>query len=147
MNLKQIRKATTLLALVLGCYTINAQNVSRYIETYKGTRGLTVDVTRYGEYEKNQALVRFSGFDHPWSDHIFLCTTTFTSTGMKVSYNTLIDGKEYELMITNGGDGTVWLKGGWAFDIKYEGTFADQMQGRNELVNSYNNSTSKTNPR
>ncbi len=148
MKAIQIKKKAILLAIALmSCYMINAQDVSRYIESFKGNRGLIVSITRYGDYEKKQALVRVSGFDHPWSGLIFLCDVTTSPTEMKETYTTKIDGKDYELMRITKDHGTVWLKGNYSSDITYESTFTDEMRGRNSLVNDYNNSPSKANPR
>ncbi len=121
--------------------------ISKYIEVYRGTRGLYVQVTRFGKYEDNQALVRVTGFDHPWSEHIFLCKTTVNGSELKVSYSTSIDGKDYELMRTSREHGQIWLKGNFQFDMVYQDTIVSDMIGRNDLLNDYNNSASKTNPR
>lgn len=121
--------------------------ISRYIEVYTGTRGLRVLVTRYGNYEDNQYLLKITNFDHPWGEHIFLCNATVNGNDMKVSYSVAIDGNDYELMRIHRNTGNLWLKGGFTFDIAYHETYTNSFIGRNDLVNEYNNASSKTNPR
>jgi|GEM_PF-2702816 hypothetical protein len=121
--------------------------VSKYTEVYKGTRGIYVQVTRYGNFGQNQALVRVSNFDHPWSEHIFLCDTVFNGNDMNVSYTTQIDGSDYVLMRTTKEWGAIWLQGNYAFEITYQETVVDHMEGRNDIVNAYHNSHLTGNPR
>lgn len=122
-------------------------DISKYTEVYKGTRGIYVHVTRYGAFEQNQALVRVSNFDHPWSEHIFLCDTAINFNDMSVTYTTQIDGSDYVLMRTTKEWGSVWLLGGYAFDINYLETFVEHMEGRNDILNDYNRSHLTGNPR
>jgi hypothetical protein len=122
-------------------------DISKYTEVYKGTRGIYVHVTRYGAFEQNQALVRVSNFDHPWSEHIFLCDTAINFNDMSVTYTTQIDGNDYVLMRTTKEWGSVWLLGGYAFDINYLETFVEHMEGRNDILNDYNRSHLTGNPR
>ena len=122
-------------------------DISKYTEVYKGTRGIYVHVTRYGTFEQNQALVRVSNFDHPWSEHIFLGDTSFNANDMTVTYTTQIEGTDYVLMRTTKEWGAIWLLGGYAFDINYLETFVEHMEGRNDILNDYNNSHLTGNPR
>lgn len=122
-------------------------DISKYTEVYKGTRGIYVHVTRYGSFDQNQALVRVSNFDHPWTEHIFLCDTSFNANDMSVTYTTQIDGSDYVLMRTTKEWGAVWLLGGYAFDINYVETFVEHMEGRNDILNDYNKSHLTGNPR
>lgn len=122
-------------------------DISKYTEVYKGTRGIYVHVTRYGAFDQNQSLVRVSNFDHPWSEHIFLCSTSFNFNDMTVTYTTQIDGNDYILMRTTKEWGAIWLLGGYAFDINYIETFVEHMEGRNDILNDYNNSHLTGNPR
>lgn len=122
-------------------------DISKYTEVYKGTRGIYVHVTRYGAFEQNQALIRVSNFDHPWTEHIFLCDTSFNANDMSVTYTTKIDESDYVLMRTTKEWGAIWLLGGYAFDINYVETFVEHMEGRNDILNDYNNSHLTGNPR
>lgn len=122
-------------------------DISKYTEVYKGTRGIYVHITRYGTFEQNQALVRVSNFDHPWSEHIFLCDTAINFNDMSVSYTTQIDGNDYVLMRTTKEWGSMWLLGGYAFDINYIETFVEHMEDRNDILNDYNKSHLTGNPR
>lgn len=45
-------------------------------------------------------------------------------------------------MRIEGGGGAIWLKGKWTFDIGYEATVTDDVDGKNSLVNEYKNSQS-----
>lgn len=91
-------------------------DISKYTEVYKGTRGLYVHVTRFGEFDQKQSLVKISNFDHPWSEHIFLCDTDFNGDEMSVTYTTKIDGADYVLMRTTKEWGGVWLLGNVSFE-------------------------------
>lgn len=122
-------------------------DISKYTEVYKGTRGLYVHVTRYGDFDQNQSLVKISNFDHPWTEHIFLCDTVFNGNEMTVTYTTKIDGADYVLMRTTKEWGGVWLLGNVSFEIQYQNTFVEHMEGRNEILNDYDNSHLRGNPR
>jgi hypothetical protein len=148
MKLSTLKKKILLSGIVLlSISALMAQNVSPFIETFVGTRGLTVQITRYGNFDKKQSLVRIYGFDHPWNGLIFLCNVESNIAQMQETYTTQIDGKDYMLMRITKETGNVWLKGSYQFDIKYSGNITSEMVGKNDLVNDYNNSESKTNPR
>ena len=122
-------------------------DISKFTEVYYGTRGIYVHVTRYGDFEQKQALVRVSNFDHPWSEHIFLCDTIFNGQDISVTYTTQIDDSDYVLLRTTKEWGAIWLLGNYAFDIQYQQTFVEHMEGRNDILNDYNNSHLRGNPR
>ena len=76
-----------------------------------------------------------------------LCDTDFNGVEMSVTYTTKIDGADYVLMRTTKEWGGVWLLGNVSFDIQYVDTFVEHMEGRNEILNDYNNSHLRGNPR
>lgn len=84
-------------------------DVSKYVECYKGTRGVTVHVTRVGLKSNNEYLVRVTNIDHEWDGRIFKCKVTNNSN--KFEYSTTVDDKSITLFTRQKEKGWLYLKG------------------------------------
>lgn len=132
--MKHTKKITLALLLAISSIVFSQQTqVSKYAETYVGDRGFTVHLVRYGDYSNFQALVKFSGYDHPWDGKVFLCKKSIN--GDKYTYTTKMGDTEYVVLTITGNGGMAFPNKDRNFELKYTGsTFIT-----NDLLNEYNN--------
>ncbi len=85
----------------------NRPEVGSICKVYSGSEGLMITTTRLGDEATNEALVKFSGIDHPWNNKIFKAKLTKTksnslSNNVNMSYEIEWKGKKYRVLAGDG---------------------------------------------
>lgn len=99
-----------IILVITGLHT-NAQKSSRpivgsFCKVYSGMEGLKITTCRLGEESKNEALIKFSGVDHPWNNKIFKASLIKTksnsvSNNFNIEYKIDWKGKQYLVLSSN----------------------------------------------
>lgn len=93
---------------IISIYTM-AQNktdrpeVGNVCKVYSGTEGLRITTCRVGAEDKNEALLGFSGVDHPWNGKIFKAKlkkfkNNSNSNNFNIDYTIEWKGKQYTVL-------------------------------------------------
>lgn len=101
---------------VISMYTM-AQNkttrpeVGNVCKVYSGTEGLRITTCRLGAEDKNEALLGFSGVDHPWNGKIFKAKlkkfkNNSNSNNFNIEYTIEWKGKQYNVLTFKEGYGS-----------------------------------------
>ena len=63
--------------------------IGRYCKVYRAGEGLKIHLLRIGPEDRNESLVGFGGFDHPWDGKIFKASITLVDGRQeyRIQYN------------------------------------------------------------
>lgn len=106
--MKVIKKVTTLIFVLFSLCTMSmAQGkrpeVGTVCKVYTGAEGLMITTCRLSEESKNEALIGFSGVDHPWNGKIFKAKvnkfkSNSNNNNFNLDYQIEWQGKKYTIL-------------------------------------------------
>lgn len=79
--------------------------IGRYCKVYRAGEGLKVLLLRIGPEAKNESLVGFDGFDHPWDGKIFKASVTVVDG--RQEYRIQYNGSPWRAVVFNTRTGEV----------------------------------------
>lgn len=98
-----------------GVYAFGQSNarseVGKVAKVYSGMEGLKVTTCRLGEESKNEALIKFSGIDHPWNNLVFKAAlnkykSSSASNNFNIDYLIEWKGKKYTVLVSKADNAT-----------------------------------------
>ena len=79
--------------------------IGRYCKAYRAGEGLRVTLLRVGLEAKNESLVGFGGFDHPWDGKIFKASVSMVDG--RQEYRIQYNGSPWRAVVFNTRTGEV----------------------------------------